>query len=717
MTSISPASANANANDITTYWKNEDSIYHYLPAAFRDYVEVIADRDAIVIDILQRARIRETKCLPKNLAKLKIEELRHNPHQIKQVYDALRHGMQPMSKLSLPYTKEERRQELIDNLAATHNIVKSKAKCRVVKGHYNAGTRANSELNFHYVFEIVAAPYRDESGCPDGHVDFIGMVNNRPSGIDDGAGFFTGAPGTYKWHDKKYGMELRAATIREILHQCGFNQELSPLKRKRPCVFMANLICPALDYSGNYGKSRITNLSVFADKIVEATVPIAKEMPTFHGYGYDGSEKTASEKTLEQYVYDVLLKRWQAVNQNPSLKINERWTLSTVWYNLRPILIAAGYEPKGKHGWGGTRKTIHSLVDKICWKYFHKPREELSIYASPWAIMYYHEQAYPVNFGAISGLSELGTDIILIEKEGIVNVLSPFAKDYGIALVNTKGRTTKYVRKLVKLAIKAGARVSILTDDDAVGIQIWHDVIKNTKIPRIGIDRIQTIKYFQEHGFPDLRQEDIEEKYNPKVSTSNMEDGEYLSHHRIELDSLLAKVGAKALWGYVKHQLLEAFPEGRDYNRVIQNPKPIHKNGNVYPYAINVVLHYLELLHETVTADIWAKLEYDLEAVKNKLYVLEDKIEELKKDEIRPVITKNKYFKLVIEKFVEIAELIRLGKLPSLEDLKEQQQYHQQEDWERQQHRQKQKDMAIMEEGVGGGDDDEPEEDNGEGLL
>ena len=406
---------------------------------------------------------------------------------------------------------------------------------------------------------------------------------------------------------------------------------------------------------------------------------------------------------MEEYVYDVLLRRSEAVKQNPSLKVTERWTLSTVWYNVRPILIAAGYEPKGPSGWAGTRKTVHNLVDKICRKYFHKPREEPGIYASPWAIMYYHEQAYPVNFGAISGLSELGTDIILIEKEGIVGVLSPFAKDYGIALVNTKGRTTKYVRKLVKIAIEAGARVSILTDDDAVGIQIWHDIIKNTKIPRIGIDRVETINYFQRHGFPDLTQEDVEEAYTPKVSTARMDDGEYLSHHRIELDSILAKVGAKALWEYVKHQLLEAFPEGRDYNRVIRNPKPIHENGNVYPYAINFVLCYLELLYEVVTDDVWTKIEYDLEAVKDELYNLDYKIEELKKHEIRPIMANNKYFKLVLEKFVEIAELIKLGKLPSLEKLKEEQQQHrQQQKWEEEQQRRgrKQTQIATGREGV-----------------
>src|SRR5919197_5053342 len=163
---------------ITTNKKNEDSIYHYRPAAFREYIEVIADHNATLIEILHRARIREAKreCLPKHLAELKIEELRHNPQLIKQVY-ALRNGMQPMSKLPLPYTKEERSHELIDNIADAHSVVKSKAKCRIVKGHYNVGTPTNSELNFHYVIEILAAPYKDEFGHPEGHVDFIGMVN------------------------------------------------------------------------------------------------------------------------------------------------------------------------------------------------------------------------------------------------------------------------------------------------------------------------------------------------------------------------------------------------------------------------------------------------------------------------------------------------------------------------------------------------------------
>ena len=199
---------------------------------------------------------------------------------------------------------------------------------------------------------------------------------------------------------------------------------------------------------------------------------------------------------------------------------------------------------------------------------------------------------------------------------------------------------------------------------------------------------MKTINYFRNHGFPDLTQEELEEAYSPNVYTKDMEDGEYLSKHRIELDSVLTKVGAKALWKYVKYQLLETFSEGRDYNRVISNPKPTHYNGNSFPYAINVIFHYLEGLYGTITADKWAKVEKDLEAVTGELYDIDDKIEELKADEIRPVMIKNKHIKLIIKKFVEIAEIIRLGKLPSLEKLKEENQQQQLEVQYRQQQRQ-----------------------------
>jgi hypothetical protein len=431
-----------------------------------------------------------------------------------------------------------------------------------------------------------------------------------------------------------------------------------------------NLICPALDYGGNYGKSRISNLHVFAEKIANTTVAIAREMPTFHGYGYAESEKAGTtgekEKTLEDYVYDLLYERWETVKRDSSQKVRERWTQSSVWYNLRPILIKEGYRPKedSKSGWAGTRRAVQGMISRICEERLLVPREALGIFASPWAVMYYDGEAYPVDQGVILELAQKGTDIIFIEKLGIVKVLSSFADEHGIALVNSKGRLTKYAKELVKVAKKSGAKVSILTDYDAIGIQIAGDV-KDKMIPRLGINRKDTLQYFQQHGFPELSQQDVEEEYDPSVSTDHMEDGEYLAHKRIELDSILTKVGAKAFWEYVVNQLIAAIPEGRDYNRIISNPKPTHENGDLYPDTINDILNYLEALYDTITFDKWTEIESRLENVKGELYRYEDKTKELK-DELKPIVAENKSIKLIAKKFQEIVELIRIGKLPSL---------------------------------------------------
>jgi len=40
----------------------------------------------------------------------------------------------------------------------------------------------------------------------------------------------------------------------------------------------------------------------------------------------------------------------------------------------------------------------------------------------------------------------MGTDLLIIEKEGVVQVLTPFADKKGIALLNTRGFLTEYAQ-------------------------------------------------------------------------------------------------------------------------------------------------------------------------------------------------------------------------------------------------------------------------------
>lgn len=181
-----------------TVWKNEDSIYYHKPGEFTDFIINIEDRSISVLDALQR--FRECQCLPKRFKEMKIEELRQNNQLIAELYNSLRNNMQPLSKLPLPYTcsVKEREQELISNLSEYgFDINTSRAKCRIVKGYYSG-----EGLDYHYVFEIAAAPYDNTDLDNAGQFDFIGMVNTFP-GIDNGHQYFEGASDVYRWIDKR----------------------------------------------------------------------------------------------------------------------------------------------------------------------------------------------------------------------------------------------------------------------------------------------------------------------------------------------------------------------------------------------------------------------------------------------------------------------------------------------------------------------------------
>ena len=57
--------------------------------------------------------------------------------------------------------------------------------------------------------------------------------------------------------------------------------------------------------------------------------------------------------------------------------------------------------------------------------------------------MFFDGEWKSVSFDAISDLAPQGTDILFIEKADICEVLTPFAKKFGIALVNTIGFLTE----------------------------------------------------------------------------------------------------------------------------------------------------------------------------------------------------------------------------------------------------------------------------------
>ena len=107
------------------------------------------------------------------------------------------------------------------------------------------------------------------------------------------------------------------------------------------------------------------------------------------------------------------------------------------------------------------------------------------------AQLYFRGKTYNVGIDELNELMHLGVDLLIIEKEGVVDVLGPFADRYGIALMYTRGFLTEYASKLSKLAKFHNANIAILTDFDFSGLHIAVSCPGN--IPRIGID-LETVK-------------------------------------------------------------------------------------------------------------------------------------------------------------------------------------------------------------------------------
>lgn len=638
-----------------TGWDNQDSVYYHKPGPFKDLILSLANRSSLVSDALQG--FREVKCLSNRFKKMTVEELRQKPEQIEELYNSLRNGMQPQSKLALPYTSmAERGQELIDNIAGLYNVNKHKAKYRIIKGHYDDGT-----LNYHYVFEIAAAPYNDPSIEDGGHFDFIGSINSSPS-TDDGHGYFQG--GGYVWTDKKRKPRT-ASSISEILYKCGFDDSLATSKQKAPCVFIANLISPVIDWLGGYGKSRI-DLRPFADDIAKATSSVAYQMPSFHGSGgysrYDKDWLNSFEKrnSIKDYLIELLHERRQEVNVNPDLKRTNRWTQSTVWYRLRPTLLENDVEIKS-----GSRQYVTGMINDICKEEFGVSREVLGIIASARAVLYFDGRWESVDMDIVEQLAERGTDIIFVEKKGIVELLTSYADEYGIALVNTSGRLTEYGKDLIEGANRSGANVAILTDYDALGIQIAEGA--RIQIPRIGVDK-ETLEYFQ------LPAKDVEEEYKPndnaigpviEWTSTGLEryryiDAEYLDTKPIEIDSIVAAVGGERFWGYIIHKLKKLFPGGRNYNRVISKPRI----ESLYPAPVQDFLFYLEDFTSKRISDEWTRIQSSLKNVKGLLKV-DDKKEEINK-KLETLVAENNGMRVIVSKIIK---LMKSGGLPDVKPL------------------------------------------------
>ena len=366
----------------------ESSIYYYMPNKFVEYIKTITDKNIGVPEAL--GTFRELKVLPKEFKTMTVQHLADTTKEILDLFRELRARMEPESP-KLPYSKKQREQELVDELAQDFDVDSSVARARVIVYQWPSPKeqdRFSSQI-FNPIIEVAIAPRKIQYGVK--QIEMIASVNSAP-GVDGGETFFDG--GTYEWTNKE-GILREARNIRGILSECGFNSEGNAGWKKAPCVIFINLITSCPDWMGSAGKTHI-NLAPYQDVIAKIVSELAYKMPSIRAnpgvsQQYSGSWSTAAERgEYISYLKDFLRARKQDVEADSSLRIRDRLTQSGVWYRIRPLLIRDGFMPKnGESGWGAARKGLTGAISKTInelWSGENMTREHLGIVAKARAI-------------------------------------------------------------------------------------------------------------------------------------------------------------------------------------------------------------------------------------------------------------------------------------------------------------------------------------------
>jgi 5S rRNA maturation endonuclease (ribonuclease M5) len=137
--------------------------------------------------------------------------------------------------------------------------------------------------------------------------------------------------------------------------------------------------------------------------------------------------------------------------------------MDTIWYLLLPDMQRFDIKV--------TRSWFKALIRKICDE-ASKKRTNIGIVTGARAELYFDGGWESVSFDSIKELAAKGTDLIFIEKEGIIDELNEHDDKYGVAMVNSRGYLTEYAHDLIEAAKQSGANIIVVTDNDLSGINL-----------------------------------------------------------------------------------------------------------------------------------------------------------------------------------------------------------------------------------------------------
>jgi hypothetical protein len=332
-------------------------------------------------------------------------------------------------------------------------------------------------------------------------------------------------------------------------------------------------------------------------------------------------------KSVYQIAEEILVERvneYHANNDNREIFAKRIITQDGVWYLALPALEINRIEATET-----VRKYIKKYIKPIC-KSHGVEREDIGIIAGARATMYYRGEFKAVSFFEVSKLAMNATDVVYIEKMGMVEAFKDFADEKRIALVNSQGQFTDYAKDLSTLALESGGHVFVMTDLDLAGIIMASKLGPN--VPWIGIN-MDWIEHFNiplpslpdpygssvkkypegeqrhvvvpldlkskpkdkdklrklvEDGINEIEDEETDgEKITVKdtrfmgkvdldwlwtkdveYTKKNGKRGRRVEGHKIEIDAVLKDQGSEKVWQYMLEQM-EKYRPKRDYTRVI----------------------------------------------------------------------------------------------------------------------------------------------------
>ena len=369
------------------------------------------------------------------------------------------------------------------------------------------------------------------------------------------------------------------------MKECGYSHGKDGRPEKERSIILVNLWCPKLQYT-DYGKSDI-DLNPFYDDLVDL---LSKMCSAGNKRRRDDDGNRLEAKAL--FAEYLVEERYKKVLKEPYIKNTDSWNTSTPVYRFRPELERLGIHVE--------RKYLQSLVKTICDEMselifvdgqFVKTgkigvkREALGIYEAPRAHIYFRGDTYRCFIQTTRTDQKIATFILIIEKEGVVELLTYWADKYGFALCYTKGFLTDNAKEFTELATKEGARMAILTDNDFSGWAMAREVPNITRIG-IRIDTLERLNIPINEVVEDLpKPKGSEKKVNVDYRANNHattaeriydngfipeEDWEMLKGgkygRRIEIDNVIAYVGAERFWNeFILPSFQELF-DTADYN-------------------------------------------------------------------------------------------------------------------------------------------------------